>query len=51
MCRAFVVCIVVALIAVSLFAQSNHGLAISKAQVLGPEDLSREITVNVWLKS
>ncbi|HEV2729165.1 MAG TPA: S53 family peptidase [Terriglobales bacterium] len=47
----FVACIVLALIAVSAFAQSAHaGLSIPKAEVLGPEDLSKEITVNVWLK-
>lgn len=47
----FVTCIALALIAVSAFAQSsNAGRSLPKAQLLGPEDLSKEITVNVWLK-
>jgi len=47
----FAACIVLALIAVSAFAQSaNAGPSLPKVELLGPENLSKEITVNVWLK-
>jgi subtilase family serine protease len=47
----FVPCIALALIAVPAFAQSgNAGRFIPKAELLGPENPSKEITVNVWLK-
>lgn len=43
--------IVFALIAVPAFAQGAQAAhPIAKVQVLGPEDVSSEITVNVWLK-
>ncbi len=47
----FVAGIALALIAVPALAQgANAGRSLPKAQLLGPENLSKEITVNVWLK-
>jgi len=47
----FAACIVFALIAVSAFAQgANAGRSLPKAELLGPENLSKEITVTLWLK-
>jgi subtilase family serine protease len=47
----FVAGIALALIAVPAFAQgANAGRSLAKPQVLGPESLSKQITVNVWLK-
>ncbi|HEX9110682.1 MAG TPA: protease pro-enzyme activation domain-containing protein, partial [Terriglobales bacterium] len=47
----FIAVIALALIAVPAFAQgANAGRSLPKAQLLGPENLSKEITVNVWLK-
>jgi subtilase family serine protease len=46
-----VVCVAIALIAIPAFAQgANAGRSLPKAQLLGPETLSKQITVNVWLK-
>ncbi|HYU46488.1 MAG TPA: S53 family peptidase [Terriglobales bacterium] len=47
----FAACIAFALIAVSAFAQgANAGRSLPKAELLGPENLSKEITVTLWLK-
>jgi len=47
----FLACITVALIALPAFAQSaKAGRSLSQPQMLGPENLSTQITVNVWLK-
>jgi subtilase family serine protease len=47
----FVASIALALIAVPALAQgANAGRSLPKAQLLGPENLSKQITVNVWLK-
>ena len=47
----FVVCVAIALIAIPAFGQgANAGRSLAKPQVLGPESLSKQITVNVWLK-
>ena len=47
----FATCVAIALIALPAFAQSaNAGQSLPKAQLLGPENLSKQITVNVWLK-
>jgi len=47
----FVAGIALALITVPAFAQGvNAGRALPQAQLLGPENLSKQITVNVWLK-
>ena len=46
-----VACVAIALIAIPAFAQgANAGRSLPKAQLLGPENLSKQITVNVWLK-
>jgi subtilase family serine protease len=47
----FAFCIAIALIAVPAFPQAaNAGRVLPKPQLLGPESLSKQITVNVWLK-
>ena len=47
----FVVCLAIALIALQSFAQTGKtGRSLLQPQVLGPESLSKSITVNVWLK-
>jgi subtilase family serine protease len=47
----FIAGIALALIAVPALAQgTNAGRLLPQAQLLGPENLSKEITVNVWLK-
>ena len=47
----FVAGIVLALVAVPAIAQGiNAGRALPRPQLLGPENLSKQITVNVWLK-
>jgi subtilase family serine protease len=47
----FVACVAMALIAIPAFAQgANAGRSLPKAQLLGPENSAKQITVNVWLK-
>ncbi|MBZ5547037.1 MAG: S53 family peptidase [Acidobacteriia bacterium] len=47
----FVACIALALIALPAFAQgAKAGRSLPHPQLLGPENLSKQITVNVWLK-
>lgn len=47
----FVACIAIALITIPAFAQgAKAGRSLPQPQLLGPENLSKQITVNVWLK-
>jgi subtilase family serine protease len=47
----FVTCVAIAPIASPAFAQNtNAGRSLPQPQLLGPENLSKQITVNVWLK-
>ena len=47
----FVACIAISLIAIPAFAQgAKAGRSLLQPQLLGPENLSKQITVNVWLK-
>jgi subtilase family serine protease len=47
----FLACIAIALIAIPAFAQGvQAGRSLAQPQLIGPENLSKQITVNVWLK-